>query len=342
MDRAVFFVAINAFEKGRFEQALRVIKLDKELSEQKHNYRNMGRTEYWTGRILDKLKRHEESYSQYELALKKYPLSWYSILAYSRLREVDKKRADAIATKAFNTPGRLNFQDKPTKQGPVWRQARALARHGLAQAAWQSIRKAKTTSGADKCVAKILDASGAVHLLQHSSAPIDVLRRVAPTGDAKFAWEVAFPKPLKGLMGDAAKQAGIPANLAVDHARRKRFPSRIRIERKRDRAHALDRAHSAVYGKERGWEDQWDEPTAPCIKCSPWDALSSTHTLLAVYPLVPAGYNAGGGALKRWLRKRGQSTSICCRVDSIRGSARVYEARELNLKYKSHTNLKVM
>ena len=46
MDRAVFFVAINAFEKGRFEQALRVIKLDKELSEQKHNYRNMGRTEY--------------------------------------------------------------------------------------------------------------------------------------------------------------------------------------------------------------------------------------------------------------------------------------------------------
>ena len=42
MDRAVFFVAINAFEKGRFEQALRVIKLDKELSEQKHNYRNMG------------------------------------------------------------------------------------------------------------------------------------------------------------------------------------------------------------------------------------------------------------------------------------------------------------
>ena len=34
MDRAVFFVAINAFEKGRFKQALRVIKLDKELSEQ--------------------------------------------------------------------------------------------------------------------------------------------------------------------------------------------------------------------------------------------------------------------------------------------------------------------
>ena len=38
------------------------------------------------------------------------------------------------------------------------------------------------------------------------------------------------------------------------------------------------------------------------------DALSShvhTHTK-AVYSLVPAGYNAGGGALKRWLRKRGQ------------------------------------
>ena len=26
----------------------------------------------------------------------------------------------------------------------------------------------------------------------------------------------------------------------------------------------------------------------------------------AVYSLIPAGYNAGGGALKRWLRKRGR------------------------------------
>ena len=271
----------------------------------------MGRTEYWTGRILDKLKRHEESYSQYELALKKYPLSWYSILAYSRLREFDKERADAIATKAFNTPGRLNFQDKPTKQGPVWRQARALARHGLAQAAWQSIRKAKTTSGADKWqMAKILDAFGAVHLSHNIlRRQLTSFRRVAPTGDAKFAWEVAFPKPLKGLMGDAAKQAGIPANLARSITREESgFHPGLESSANAIGLMQLIMPTARSMAKKEDGRINGTSLRRPVLNVrlgTRYLRHVHTHTK-AVYSLVPAGYNAGGGALKRWLRKRGQ------------------------------------
>ena len=56
---------------------------------------------------------------------------------------------------------------------------------------------------------KNFDASGAVHLSHNIlRRQLTSFRRVAPTGDAKFAWEVV-PEALKGLMGDAAKQAGI-------------------------------------------------------------------------------------------------------------------------------------
>ena len=62
MDRAIFFVAINAFEKGRFKQALRVIKLDTALSGQEiitgiWGVQNTGQA------VSDKLKRREELHS---------------------------------------------------------------------------------------------------------------------------------------------------------------------------------------------------------------------------------------------------------------------------------------
>ncbi|MGC6416330.1 MAG: transglycosylase SLT domain-containing protein [Bradymonadia bacterium] len=358
MDRAIFFVAINAFEKGLFKQALRVIKLDTALSGQEHNYRNMGRTEYWTGRILDKLKRREESYAQYELALKKYPLSWYSILAYSRLREFNKERADALADKVFSTPGHLEFQNKPTKQGPEWRQARALARHGLAQAAWQSVRRAKAKSQSGQWqMAKILDAAGAAHLSHNIlRRQLTSFRRVAPVGDAKSAWEVAFPRPLKGLMSDAAKQAAIPVNLARSITREESgFHPGLESSANAIGLMQLILPTARSMAKKADGKINGTSLRRPALNVRLGTRyLRHVYTnTKAVYPLVPAGYNAGGGALKRWLRKRGgldldlfvelipyeEARGYTKRVNSTWGTYKFLEGQSLKALYLGQSTL---
>ena len=310
MDRAIFFVAIHAFNEGRYEQALRVLSLDDELREQTYNFRNMGRTEYWQARILGKLKRRTNAKMKYLAAMKKYPLSWYSILAYSRLKEIDPKMASIEADKLYQKPANLSFMGKADTRGVRWSQAIALAQHGLPRAAWEKMRGIKKKTAAQTWrIAELLHDAGAVHISHNIlRRQLTQYRKVAPTGRARNAWEVAFPKPLQELMSKAAKSAGVPVDLARS------------ITREESGFHpALESGANAIglmqliLPTARAMADKGDgEINGRTLRNPDLNVRLGTRYLRVVYDrskavhhLVPAGYNAGAGALRRWLRKRG-------------------------------------
>ncbi len=310
MDRAIFFVAIHAFEKARYKQALRILDLESKLGKQTHNFRNMGRTEYWKARILGKLKRPKEARTQYLDAMRKYPLSWYSILAYSRLKEQDPKAATRAATRLYNTPVTLPFMTPADTSGVRWSQAMALAKHGLPRAAWEKMKGIRGKTAAQTWrMAELLHEAGAVHISHNIlRRKLTEYRKSAPIGRARNAWMVAFPKPLKGLMSKAAKKAGVPVHLARS------------ITREESGFHpALESGANAIglmqliLPTAKSMADSKDgKINGKTLRNPDLNVRLGTRYLRVVYDrskavhhLVPAGYNAGAGALRRWLKKRG-------------------------------------
>ena len=61
----------------------------------------------------------------FRAAFRAYPLSWYSVLAYSRLREGNRKRAHRMVREVLSSAERLEFMMGTAPDGPRWTNARA-------------------------------------------------------------------------------------------------------------------------------------------------------------------------------------------------------------------------
>ena len=311
MTHAIFFVAINAFKGRKYRQTLRVLRLEEKLVLEQANYRRMGRTAYWRGRTQWKLGRRSAAKKSYEAAFKAYPLSWYSILAYSRLREINRRKADRLADGVLRKPSTLNFLDGKHPQATQWSQARALAWHGLPGAAWAKLKSVKLKKPTDLWqAAKLLDQAGAVHLSH------DILRRrlnifhtVPPAGAARQAWLTAYPRPLRRLIDRSAKAAGIPANLARAITREE-SGFNAGVESGANAVGLMQLLVPTAKGVSQSADGRVDRYT---LRKPELNVRLGTRYLARVLKyskatphLVPAGYNAGTGALKRWLKVRKQ------------------------------------
>jgi soluble lytic murein transglycosylase len=311
MTHAVFFVAINAFKAGKYRQALRVLRLEDKLVLGVANYRRMGRTAYWRGRAQWKLGRRRAAGESYEAAFKAYPLSWYSILAYSRLREIDRRKADRLARQVLKKPATVSFLKGELPGGTRWSQARALAKHGLPTAAWAKLKSIKLENPQHLWhAAKLLDQAGAVHLSHNIlRRKLSSFHKVPPAGSARQAWLTAYPRPLKHLIDRSAKLTGIPANLARAITREESGFNAV-IESGANAVGLMQLLVPTAKGVGRPSDGQINRHT---LKKPELNVRLGTRYLARVLKgsratphLIPAGYNAGTGALKRWLRARKQ------------------------------------
>ena len=99
MPDAVFFVAQQSMIAGDWEKAGEILELDDRLAPQDFDHRHAGRTLYWRARIAKASGDRAAAAAGYESAIATWPMSWYAVLAYSRLREMQRGRANEAATR---------------------------------------------------------------------------------------------------------------------------------------------------------------------------------------------------------------------------------------------------
>ncbi len=317
---AVFTVALHDLLRGDRAAAREMVELEATLP---GDPKEAGRAGYWRARIDLDEGRREAAADGFRAVLATYPLTWYALLSYGRLREIDADAARKTARKLLDTvetPPSL-----PSATGDPWRLAvpaaipeaalervLLLVRLGLTEPAWQELQAAGLSKTTDDEVrwfaAWMLDRTGVYHLSHDIlRRELSVFRRFAPAGPLKKHWRLAFPRPFEAQVDAAVKETGVdraflwaimreesgfnPAAESFANAQglmQLMVPTAKRMAKKDDGP--IDRAALA-------------DPALNLRLAARYMKLIRSETN-APYALVPAAYNAGEGALKRWLRER--------------------------------------
>ncbi|HEX2570977.1 MAG TPA: transglycosylase SLT domain-containing protein [Polyangia bacterium] len=299
-----------------------------------------GRTLYWLGRVAEREGRRDEALEHYRRCVREYPLAYYALAAFNRLREGWDKEAKALAQELY-TPERKadltwRFTPRELFGQPGFRRGVELARLGLGNEARREFA-ALGIRAPDRAAARALkDVSGeAEELLWLVAVLYDRAGEYAashgipryalvdyalkwPTVENQKRWRLAYPRGYAELIVPNAQKNGQPAALEFAIVREesafdpltesfanaigltqltaapaKRFAQGLPYTREALRDPAIN---VAIGAREFGY--LWN--------------LFGGNAALAI-----AGYNAGEGAVKRWLREAPPGTTLDEFVESI-------------------------
>jgi soluble lytic murein transglycosylase len=312
--RARFSLAWEAHARGDLQSALRTLGDD---LRDEHAEDLQGRAAYYRARWLGEAGDLAASIDGYALAFETAPLAFYGQLAYSRLHALAPERAGELSSKLSRARGgRITFAERPEFSSAGFRRVLALLSVGeVALATWELRVLGFTAESADVDLALL-----AVTLLDRAGAPesaVDLARRhmarlmrVFPDVQRVPLYELVYPMAYAPLIESTAKREGVPAA----------FLRAVAREESGFRPDAVSRAHA--YGLV-----QLLLPTARGLVKSKKERVRDASALLrpelnltlgarfmanlaaglrGTYALVPPAYNAGPGAVARWLRERPQ------------------------------------
>lgn len=302
---------------GRLEAALAAFEALESARPRENRDHAGGRATYWRGRMLAALGRAAQAADAFERVAREHPLTFYALLATSRLGELDDGRRTRLLASL-----RASFVETPLRFAPraemnelSFRRAVALSRAGFPEEARRELAALGCFEpGADAELlwlgAAIVDRAGnpaVAHRLVRRR--MQSLEHTWPEGRTIALWRIAYPRVYSSEIESAANAESLdpalllaiareesafdPAALSVAHAvgltqlmpaTAERFARRIGVAH--DRAALLTPAINARIGARY---------------------LAFLRDRLAPSPaLVPSGYNAGEGSVDRWLVARGQ------------------------------------
>ena len=312
MTDAVFWVAIHAFSEKKYDMALRVLALDASLDSGPPDDGQMGRTDYWKARCHAQMGRKKKAQRLYRKSLSEYPLSWYSVLSYSRLREMSRAKADRWAKAAFKFRPRdqLKFLKTSQPKSTRWQHARALARLGLTQPAMQLLRGIRSDDESVQWqIAQLLDEAGAYHLSHNVlRRKLEHFRTHKPSGKNQRAWQVAYPYPFEKLMRTKADLVGVDSDLARSITREESgFNASIESFANAMGLMQLILPTAKSMAKRSEGVINRSTLSRPDLNVTLGTRYLAhvASTTGAVDTLIPPGYNAGAGRLKKWLKTYG-------------------------------------
>ncbi|MCA9524755.1 MAG: transglycosylase SLT domain-containing protein, partial [Myxococcales bacterium] len=319
---ALFFVVIEALKEKRYSEARDLLALEERLPPRTFQHHDGGRTPYWLARIDQLTGKRREAVDGYRTVLSTAPFSWYAILAYSRLKDINPKIAREAATAALagDPPGPTlpsgdhpawEFTVPPEVDGRPLDQAILLARLGVAELAVDALGAAGVDDRPDLLwlQAWMLDRAGA-YTRSHDilRRKLTEYRRFAPHANLRKHWDIAFPTPFSGLVKAAAKKSGVDRFFIWG------------IMREESGFNAAVASWASAVGlmqlilpTARSMQEKKEKPiTREGLKVPATNVRLGSKYLATVkeksgapWALVPAGYNAGYGALKKWLAARG-------------------------------------
>lgn len=308
---ALFHVALGKMQRGEWEAAKPLLDRIVELSPDDRFWATAGRAEYFRARAAAAARDVEGAHTRYLRIVQRYPLSFYMLLAYDRLAAEDPAAAARVLkeTSQRDADGAFPSQVHPLLQSLAVTRAARLLEVGDVEAA----KREFSASGAlaDGVDSEVVWAIGALYNqaglpeLGHQFSRAKLTDHLAhyPEGKWRVPWEVAYPRAFEPVVVKACAQNTLPAPLAWG------------IMREESSFIADVRSHSNAIGLM-----QLIPPTAKWMATgtsTPFDDASLKRPEVSLelgtkllsklrgthgHPALAIGaYNAGGGAVERWM-----------------------------------------
>jgi soluble lytic murein transglycosylase len=320
---ALWRLAWRAYRAGDYPRALTVLEDTVRQIPHDDNYYAEGQALYWTARTLEKLNRPADALATYERTIREYPLSYYTLLAFNRLRESAPPRFEALVRELQTAPRDWKvvppvLPARPELSTPGFQRGVELLRMGLGDEAERELANAGLRVPTAKSIvgeparrellwasALLYDRAGAYdksHWILRWS--LGDHRRKWPVAEERLAWEVGYPRAWWHLIDPAAQLQGYPPELLISFVREESAFNPL-MESYANAIGLTQMMNSTAtrFGKALGWPINRETLRDPVKNVAIgsrflaflWQTFKQTPGLV-----VPA-YNAGEGAVWKWL-----------------------------------------
>jgi len=335
LGEALWRLAFAAWRAERLDDAERWLDENLRLVPHEEIWYAEGRALYWKARIAEKRGQAEAARASYERAIREYPLSVYTLLSFTRLEATAPQLAQKLVRtlRSDDQPTPLRFQARPLFGDPAFRRAVELARMGQGSDARRELARLGLATAGEKrgggngkagaggsgdgarkdgddllwIAAVILDRGGvwsAAHSIPRYTLTDYKLRY--PKGTGATEWRLSYPRAFPELVAKNAKANQIPEALQLAIMREESaFSPRIESF-----ANAIGLTQMLIKTARRFSNGA---PVTREALMDPVKNLEYGSRFLGFLwthfgknaALSIAGYNAGEGAVDRWLGERG-------------------------------------
>ena len=337
---AMWRLALGAIREKNWSEATRWLDENLKRIPREDVWFAEGRALYWKARVALAQGEKPAALALYTRAVREYPLSVYTFLSFERMRaefpEARRKLLRELRTDLVGPESKASWKFAPRLSygRPEFRRAVELARLGLGSDARRELRRLGPAAAArdndaddgqdDKASARSKDAPGSeredvswitailldrgrswasAHAIPRYS--LTSYRTGYPQGRREAMWRLAYPRAFPELVASNSRLNHVPEALQLAIMREESaFSPRIESF-----ANALGLTQMLVktarrFSKRPITREALLEPARNLEMGSKYLAflLDRFHRK---EPLVIAGYNAGEGAVERWMGERG-------------------------------------
>lgn len=276
-----------------------------------------GRADYFAGRALQALGQDEAANARWKRVVVRHPLSYYAAMSLSQLAAAGEPMPDLPADAV---PAGPQLNAKMLSQ-PEVQHARLLGQLGWHEEAGDlldSVGLGRDVAGTDKWAAgdpagawarAALDDEAERWTSSHAMGR-DALRRYAtnyPNENNKLAWQIAYPRAFPALIEKAAEEFGLHPSIVWAIGRSESgFNPRVESHAAAIGLLQLILPTAQAMAKPLGLTADANTLRQPAVNVR----LGARYlkSLLGRFDReaqMAAGYNAGGGAVGRWRKTRG-------------------------------------
>ncbi|QQR91155.1 MAG: transglycosylase SLT domain-containing protein [Myxococcales bacterium] len=311
-DEAMFMLAWQAFEQKHYREALHYFnKLHAQNSEH-HTEGMQGRSTYWLARSYELLKNKKQAITYYADVCEQWPMSFHCQWSLRRLSYLKPSYAASINQSFKKQPAKeAQFTFQARMKSPEFQRVLELFRVGessLAQRELQHQGYMDTSSDEESlwlCVALFEAADAYASAMQLVRKKLDSLFTKPPSGKNWPLWRLSYPLAFSPLMEMEAAKQKVPVDLVRSIAREESSfePSVVSVSRAYGLIQLISptaKTHAEALGLPYTPNDlKTPEINLPI-------GIHFIKSLLDRYQdqvsVVPAAYNAGEGAVDRWLK----------------------------------------
>jgi len=326
---AMWRLGFRAWRDGDEDEAITWWKKQIEVMPIDDNYWAEGQAQYWLGRAYAKKGKDKEAAKWWEEVVRTYPMTYYSMLALNRLREADGKRYKKLVAEISADPDgwdpdapAFQFQPRAEYATPGFARAIELLKLGLGEPAEHELRRLGLVAPPDKervedadlveklwAMAFLYDRAGR-YATSHWPTRWHILdyKRHWPVGADRARWQVAYPRAYWDLLTRHADQNGAPIAMQIAIVREESAFDPLR----ESYANAIGLTQMIFVTAERFAKGTGLKVSRETLRDPEKNVTIGSRFLGFLFKkwdgfttLVPPSYNAGEGAVTKWLRTRG-------------------------------------